>query len=170
MRCVGAGLQRLQRCGHAGLTEVMTVVSLDSRAGFRDCIWFGPVRSAAVAVCAFALRAPMRTHALGFPCLRSYSPPVPLPSNSALPSTTHLIIMAEQSPAWLDKAKGSGAAAPAPGPVADVAAADIAVSSAEAPAASSTTTVDESDLSKMIMFMRVANMGLAIAMMICSVS
>jgi len=74
--------------------------------------------------------------------------------------------MAEQSPAWLDK--GSGAAAPATGPVADVA--DIAVSSAEAPAASSTTTVDESDLSKMIMFMRVANMGLAIAMMICSVS
>ena len=78
--------------------------------------------------------------------------------------------MAEQSPAWLDK--GSGAAAPAPEPVADVAAADIAVAdpSAEAPAASSTTTVDESDLSKMILFMRVANMGLAIAMMTCSVS
>jgi len=78
--------------------------------------------------------------------------------------------MAEQSPAWLDK--GSGAAAPAPEPVADVAAADIAVAeSAEAPAASSTATaVDESDLSKMILFMRVANMGLAIAMMTCSVS
>ena len=105
------------------LTEV------DSRAGLHLVIWFGPVRYG----CG-GLRAPAPAPACTafLACVhirRRFLSRVTPPS----PSTTHLIIMAEQSPAWLDK--GSGAAAPAPGPVADVAAADIAVSSAEAPAA-----------------------------------
>ena len=81
--------------------------------------------------------------------------------------------MADQQPSWLGK---DGDAAPSAEPAAAAPAVeetpDIAVSdrSAEPAAAEAASTVDESDLSKMILFMRIANMGLAIAMLTCSVS
>ena len=80
--------------------------------------------------------------------------------------------MADQQPSWLGK---EGDATPSSEPEAAPAVEetpDIAVSdrSAEPAAAAAASTVDESDLSKMILFMRIANMGLAIAMLTCSVS
>lgn len=79
--------------------------------------------------------------------------------------------MADQQPSWLGK---EGDAAPSSEPAAAPAVEetpDISVSDRSAePAAAAASTVDESDLSKMILFMRIANMGLAIAMLTCSVS
>ena len=80
--------------------------------------------------------------------------------------------MADQQPSWLGK---EGDAAPSSEPAATPAVEetqpDIAVSDEPAAAAAAAaSTVDESDLSKMILFMRIANMGLAIAMLTCSVS
>lgn len=78
--------------------------------------------------------------------------------------------MADQQPSWLGK---EGDAAPSSEPAAAPAVEetpDIAVSDRSAEPATAASTVDESDLSKMILFMRIANMGLAIAMLTCSVS
>jgi hypothetical protein len=84
----------------------------------------------------------------------------------------NLITMADQQPSWLAKESDSAPPSePAAAPAAAVKTPDVAVSDRSAePAAAASTTVDESDLSKMILFMRIANMGLAIAMLVCSVS
>ena len=78
--------------------------------------------------------------------------------------------MADQQPSWLGK-EGDAAptSEPAATPAVEETQPDIAVSD-EPAAAAAASTVDESDLSKMILFMRIANMGLAIAMLTCSVS
>ena len=80
--------------------------------------------------------------------------------------------MADQQPSWLGKEgdaapSSESAAAPAVEETPDIAVSDR---SAEPAATAAASTVDESDLSKMILFMRIANMGLAIAMLTCSVS
>ena len=78
--------------------------------------------------------------------------------------------MADQQPSWLGK-EGDAAptSEPAATPAVEETQPDIAVSD-EPAAAAAASTVDESDLSKMILFMRIANMALAIAMLTCSVS
>ena len=78
--------------------------------------------------------------------------------------------MADQQPSWLStEDSGPPAAAgatelAAAAPAAEPAAASISVSDQSAPSASAaaSSTVDESDLPKMIFVMRLANMGLAV--------
>lgn len=70
------------------------------------------------------------------------------------------------APSWLSPDDG-GAAAPAPAPATE--SFEISGNDGAAPTSSTTTTSDDADLPGIILMMRLANMGVAVALMTCSV-